>query len=60
MLGLDMKYFVLKPKGSDRYALASREAMIAYANVIKKENSQLYIDLIAWATEEHKEAMKDG
>lgn len=31
MDGLMMKYFVLKPRGNDAYAAASRAAMHAYA-----------------------------
>jgi len=52
MEGLVMKYFVLKPKGTDIYAVASRKAMITYAQIISKENPQLSDDLILWAGEE--------
>lgn len=52
--GLQMKYFVLKPAGNNRYALASREAMLAYARVIKSDNKELHDELIAWATLEHE------
>ena len=31
---LHMKYFVLKPAGTDAYAVASRRAMLAYAKWI--------------------------
>ena len=34
MNGLVMKYFVLKPKGTDVYALASRRAIAMYAETI--------------------------
>ena len=51
--GLEMKYFVLKPRGDTPYAAASRTAMKAYANVIRDENPQLYHDLLNWAIEEH-------
>lgn len=48
-----MKYFVLKPKGHDIYAKASRKAMRAYANTIEPENLALAIDLRAWADDEY-------
>lgn len=51
--GLTMKYFVLKPKGPDRYAQASRAAMRRYAKVIKVENPQLAADLMDWADREY-------
>ena len=41
MTGLEMKYFVLKPRGNDRYAAASRAAMRRYADVIVGENPAL-------------------
>lgn len=47
-IGLEMKYFVLKPKGNDAYARASRAAMRAYARAIHEENSALSHDLQAW------------
>jgi hypothetical protein len=48
MNGLEMKYFVLKPKGDDPYAAASRKAMEAYADAIKRENPRLARALISW------------
>ena len=50
--GLEMKYFVLKPKGRGPYAIASREAMRTYAEEIKKENPKLARDLNKWAMQE--------
>ena len=41
MSGLQMKYFVLKPKGEDRYAQAARKAMRAYVMHIMSENEKL-------------------
>jgi len=41
MSGLEMRYFILKPKGIDEYARASREAMWAYANAIEGENLEM-------------------
>lgn len=52
MNGLAMKYFVLKPKGDDKYAEASRKAMRAYATHIQQENPELCDELRAWADSE--------
>ena len=55
MSGLIMKYFVLKPKGNDEYARASRVAMRAYADWIKKTNPDLAEQLMDWANKEAAE-----
>jgi hypothetical protein len=52
MSGLRMKYFVLKPKGDDIYAEASRKAMRTYAAHIYNENPQFANDLLEWAKTE--------
>ena len=52
MNGLKRKYFVLEPKGDDLHAIASRDAMRAYANAIKIENPLLAEELMTWATDE--------
>ncbi len=57
MNGLLMKYFVLKPKGFDLYAYASREAMRAYASIIFNENPELAKELREWASREMKIAL---
>lgn len=49
--GLHMKYFVLKPKGDDAYARASRMAMSVFAKKIKEDNPKLANDLENWVTE---------
>ena len=52
---LDMKYFVLKPRSKhvgDRHAAASRKAMRAYANHIRRIDEQMANELIAWAQKE--------
>ena len=52
---LDMKYFVLKPESNfvgDRHAAASRKAMRAYANHIRRIDEQMANELIAWAQKE--------
>jgi hypothetical protein len=50
--GLQMKYFVLKPKGKDAYAVASREAMRRYATEIDSDNPVLADELRDWADRE--------
>ena len=57
MSGLEMKYFVLKPKGSDPYAEASRKAMSTYARAITKDNKILAEDLRKWAKYEGRCAL---
>jgi hypothetical protein len=56
MDGLLMKYFVLKPKGNDIFAKASRMAMRKYAEVIKDENPQFSAELREWADQANAEA----
>jgi len=53
--GLQLKYFVLKPKGKDAYAKASRAALHAYADAILNENPLLAEDLRNWANREYTE-----
>lgn len=48
MSGLIMKYFVLKPGGSDEYAWASRQAMLTYADAIAEVNPELAEELTQW------------
>ena len=52
MEGLAMKYFVLKPKGDDVYAEASRKAIRAYAAHIESTNAAMTADLRLWADHE--------
>ncbi len=56
MQSLLIKYFVLKPKGTDPYAKASRTAMHAYAKAIADENPEFAKELISWAAKEGAEA----
>jgi len=49
--GLTMKYFVLKPYGTDAYAIASRKAIMEYSNSIEKTNEQLATDLRCWVVD---------
>lgn len=55
MIGLISKYFVIKPKGNNAYAKASRDAMSAYANSIADENVFLSRDLREWVLREEEE-----
>lgn len=47
-----MKYFVLKPKGEDLYAHASREAIKVYADQIECIDPDLAKDLRDWRATE--------
>lgn len=47
-----MKYFVLKPRGADKYAEASRKAMNTYAAVIGRKNKKLAKELNDWVFDE--------
>ena len=47
-VGLEMRYFTLKPRGTDAYACASRAAMATYANFIEDENPRLAAELVQW------------
>jgi hypothetical protein len=62
MTGLMMKYFVLKPRGNDAHAKASRAAMRTYANHMLAENRTFALELRAWVDRETRatEAPKDG
>lgn len=55
MTGLEMKYFVLKPRAKDRddaYAIASQSALFAYADAIEDTNLELAEELRGWAARE--------
>lgn len=54
-MSLTMKYFVLRPKSKQRvdaHARASRLAMCAYGNAIRKHDPELAQQLIDWAGSE--------
>jgi hypothetical protein len=57
--GLEMKYFVLKPKGTDAYAEASRAAMCVYAKKIRPVNPELARDIDIWTWNEENRAAND-
>ena len=56
--GLLLRYFVIKPKGNNIYAKASREAMWKYAEVIESTNLIFADDLKEWALKEESLAKK--
>jgi hypothetical protein len=58
MSGLLMKYFVLKPAGSDIFAAASRKAMRAYAMHVMEDNPIFAQELRDWADREQIAAHK--
>ena len=52
---LEMKYFVLKPKAKakdDPWAIASQNAMYAFADDIEEEDPKLARELRLWAGKE--------
>jgi hypothetical protein len=52
--GLFMKYFVLKPGDYDVYGIASRRAMLEYANAIEAFNPDFARDIRAWVNDIEK------
>lgn len=50
--GLVMKYFVLKPRGDDMHAEASRAAMLTYASMIAETNPVLSSEMSFWVNRE--------
>ena len=51
-MALEMKYFVLKPKGNNPFAEASRCAMQAYAASIITNDKDLAFSLNEWVSRE--------
>lgn len=51
-MSLEMKYFVLKPRGASIFATASRRAMRAYAAVVQETDRDLADSLRDWADRE--------
>ncbi len=56
-MGLELRYFVLKPVGKGAHAKASRKAILAYAKAIEKKDEVLADDLRLWVRDE-KERIK--
>ena len=55
--GLEMKYFVVKPRGNNEFAKASRNAMRAYAASIRHHDPVFAGDLSEWV--EREQALAD-
>lgn len=53
-------YFVLKPTGKQPHAIASRNALRAYARSIRKSDPQKASDILAWVGERAKAAADEG
>lgn len=58
MTGLLMRYFVLRPAGTDSHARASRTAIQAYARAIAIEKPELARALEEWVAEERAKMVK--
>ena len=50
--GFLIKYFVLKPKGKDQFAIASRAAMRTFAQSMHGHDNELADYVKAWAESE--------
>ena len=50
--GFKVKYFVLKPKGTDQFAKASRAAMRTFAQSMHGHDNELSDYVKAWAESE--------
>jgi hypothetical protein len=53
---MELKYFVLKPKGRSDFARASRTAMRVLAAEIEQSNPKLATEVKQWAYEEERKA----
>lgn len=58
-MALEMKYFVLKPKGNNPWAAASRKAMRAFADHIEDVDLETATSLRVWADTESKIALAE-
>ena len=59
-MGLELKYFVLKPRAKyskDIFAQASRSAMRIYANIISEVDTDFAYQLIEWIEREEENAL---
>lgn len=54
-MALEMKYFVLKPRGVDRHAMASRIAMRVYAKLFRDYDPELATSMEEWVNKETPE-----
>lgn len=60
-MSLKMKYFVLKPSGTDKFAIASRKAMIKYAdhimaNAENDDDKEFAMEIHRWVGDEFAKA----
>ena len=55
-IGFKVKYFVLKPKGQDQFAIASRAAMRTFAQSMHGHDNELANYVKAWAESETPDA----
>ena len=51
-MALEMKYFVLKPRGDSPFALASQAAMERFAKMMAPHDMDLSRDLLRWVQDE--------
>ena len=53
-MGLEMKYFVLKPRGTDVFAAASRHAMSYFASYLEEHGGDLELarEVSGWSCRE--------
>lgn len=51
-MALEIKYFVIKPKGTGPHAEASQAAMKQYARIIRSHDVELSDSLLEWAQRE--------
>lgn len=54
-MSLKMKYFVLKPHGDSPHAIASRSAMLTYAESISDCDRELAQSLLSWIDREQSQ-----
>jgi len=57
-MGLKMKYFVLKPHGDSLNAIASRMAMVAYAESISSCDKEFAQSLLSWVDREQAQSQQ--
>jgi hypothetical protein len=56
-MGLEMKYFVLKPRAKSRtdiHAMASQQAMRRYAEIVRDHDDELSDQLTMWSLDEQR------
>lgn len=55
-----LKYFVLKPGGTNDYARASRTAMRVFATEIEQSDPRLSAQVKQWAYDEERKIVTEG